>query len=103
MRWRVIVLAALAAVLTAITGFCVWKSGELINAGSHLYETATDGQLSQKLAETASRLYQTGYALEQLITPLAIGAIVCGLSVLVVLARRWQLDTSRDSETVAAP
>ena len=96
MRWRVIALGALTVVLTAITALCIWQSSTLFVDGQNIFSRVggTD-QPSQQVMDAANRLFQVASALQQLVTPLALGAIVCGLAVLLILARRWQLRDAR--------
>lgn len=98
MGWRLIVLGVLAILLGAISGFCLWQSTDLFIAGQQIYTQAGSNGPSQKLIVAASRQFQTAAALQQLIHPLAVGSILSALSVLVLLARRWQL-----KETVGRP
>lgn len=103
MRWRLIVLGVLAITLAVVTWLCVRVCGEMFADGQQIYTTSGGNQPSQKVMDAATRLFQTAAALQQLVTPLATGAILSGLAVLLILARRWQLLDARRPDEVANP
>ena len=100
MRWRLIVLGGLAVVLAAFSEYCVWQAGALLDRGQKMYQVVDPSGPSQAVQEAANRLFQSGYVLQQLVTPIATGAVVSGLAVLILLARRRQLqDLDRSGPT----
>ena len=90
MRWRVVVLIAMAVLLGAAALFCVAESSTLSSAGQRVYQDVGQNQPTIAQSAAASRLFQASSALQVLSTPLAAGSLLAVVGVLVVLAIRWQ-------------
>jgi len=94
MRWRLIVLGALAV------GFgigCVVSTTAAVDLSFRAQQVFGDQQEHQPTVEQmdeSNRLYQQSNGLQLLMTPLLVGSLSCALAVPVVLARRWQLRES---------
>lgn len=91
MRWRLIVLGVLAVVLGIVVAVALFGAAELSSRSQRIYSAAGESVPTQKQQDEANRLIQQAGGLEQLITPLATGSLACGLAILLVLGRRWQL------------
>lgn len=86
MRWRVAVLIVMAGLLSAGALLCIVQSSALAAVGQDILG---HGQLSSAQEEAANRAFLASGALQMLGTPLAIGALLALVGVLMVLAIRW--------------
>jgi hypothetical protein len=91
MRWRLIVLGGLAVAFAIACVFCSTAAVDLSFRAQQAYgDGQQQGPTIEQMAE-ADRLYRLTYSLQLLMTPLATGALTCGLAITAVLGRRWQL------------
>jgi hypothetical protein len=91
MRWRMVVIAALAVVLAIVVAFCVLRAADLSLRSMQIYTASGDQGLTEAQQARAEALTQEASGLQQLITPLSSGSLACGLAILLVLGRRRQL------------
>lgn len=96
MRWRLLVLGALGLVLAVAVGLSAWRSAELTSQAQGIF-VAQNQNPTQKQQDEAIRKYQEASILQSALTPLGTAALLCGLGIPVVLARRWQLREARES------
>ena len=97
MRWRVAVLIVMAGMLSAGALLCIVQSSALYSAGERIF---AQSQPSTAQQEAASRAFLASSTLQVLGTPLAIGALLAVVGVLMVLAIRWH---RRESATESRP
>jgi hypothetical protein len=103
MRWPLLVIAALAVTLAATAAVSLHGAADLSSRINHIYASETGGQpMTQKQQDEAGALSRQAQGLEQLITPLSTGSLVCGLGILLVLGRRWQLRPETCDSPLAA-
>ena len=95
MMWRVIVMAVLAGVLAIGVALCVSRAADLAERTQKIYTAAGEQGVTQEQQDRAAVLSQEASGLQQLITPLSTGSLTCGLAILLVLGRRWQLREQR--------
>lgn len=90
MRWRSVLLGALAIALGAAAAVCVATQIRLNVAMSSVYSTG-DTALTQAQVDKITALSRQLSTANQLDFPLVAGSLVCWVALLVVLAWRWQV------------
>ncbi len=101
MRWPLIAMAGMSIVLAVVVGGCFLRAADLSWRSQEVYTANTGGQgPTQKQQDAANVLSQQSLGLQQVITPFASGSFACGLGILLVLGRRWQL---RATTTTSLP
>jgi len=91
MRWRLIVLGALAVLLAIGCVLCATGAVDLAYRAQQVFGDVTQTQPTLEQQDESNRLYQESFGLQLLTTPLAVGSLGSALAVPLVLARRWQL------------
>ena len=90
MRWRSVLLGALAIALGAAAAVCVATQIRLSVAMSSVFSTGDTG-LTQAQVDKITDLSRQLSTVNQLDFPLVAGSLVCSVALLVVLAWRWQV------------
>lgn len=91
MRWPLIAMAGMAVALAIIVAVSLLRAADLSWRSQQFYISADDQGPTQKQQDQARDLAQEASELQQLITPFSTGSLACGLGILFVLGRRWQL------------
>jgi len=100
MRWRLLVLGALAILLAVGGVLCGNAAIDLEMRANAVYSDVQNTPPTISQMDEATRLSQESYGLGLLMTPLAAGALMCGVAIVAVLALRWQ---RREAVRVARP
>ena len=90
MRWRSIVLAALAIGLAIAAGLCIGTETRLYVAIEEVYSTwGNTGPTAAQAAKVGALNSQLS-ALDQFAGPVVAGSLLCVVALLILLAWRWQ-------------
>ena len=84
-------MAGLAVVLALVVTLCTLRAADLSLRAQRIYASSGQQGISQEQQDRATVLQQESSGLQQLITPLSTGSLACGLGILLVFGRRWQL------------
>jgi hypothetical protein len=90
MRWRSIVLAALAIGLGIAAGLCIGTETRLYVASDKFYSTLGHTGPTAAQAAKAVALNAQLSAVDQFAGPIVAGSLLCVVGFLIVLAWRWQ-------------
>ena len=90
MRWRLIVLGALAIAFAVACVVSTNAAVDLSFRAQEAYQDLQNDPPSIEQMDESNRLYQQSWGLQLLMTPLAVGSLSCALAVPAVLGRRWQ-------------
>jgi len=96
MRWRSIVLAALAIVFGVTAGVFIDVETRLYAALSAIYAPSGSGPTAAQ-SESAAAMTAQVAAVYPFTGPLVVGFLLCVVGLLVVLAWRWQA-SRRDAQ-----
>jgi hypothetical protein len=91
MRWRLIVLGALAV---AFAIGCILTANGALDLSFRAQQVWSDVQQNpptRAQMDDSNRLSQQSFGLQLLVTPLAAGSLMGALAIPAVLARRWQV------------
>ena len=102
MRWRSIVLAALAIGFGIAAGLCIGTETRLYVAIDKVYSTSGDTVLTAAQAAKAGALNVQLSALYHFSGPVVAGSLLCAVALLIVLAWRWQTRGVHRGARVAA-
>ncbi len=102
MRWRLIALAVLAAASLVLVIAFAQQALALQAKAQDVYESFDGQNPSQADQDRGQRLSLQSYSLQLAIPPLGTSVVVCVAGILVVLARRWQLDNASGVGSVRA-
>lgn len=91
MRWRLIVLGALAVAFGIGFAVCTNAAVDLSFRAQAAYGDVQNNAPTIEQMDESNRLYQESWGLQLLMTPLTVGSLSCALAVPAVLGRRWQL------------
>jgi hypothetical protein len=91
MRWRTVVLGALAIALGAAAAFCVAAEIRLDVAMSTAFSGLGDTGLTAAQAAKVTALSSQLSTARQLAFPLVAGSVVCVVGLFVMLGWRWQV------------
>ena len=90
MRWRSIVLAALAIGLGVAAGLCMGTETRLYVAIMTIYSTEGGSGPTAAQSAAAAALNAQWSVIYQFAGPLVAGSLLCVVALLIVLAWRWQ-------------
>jgi hypothetical protein len=90
MRWRVVVLIAMAVVLGTGALLSMVQASALASVGQRVYQDLSQSEPTIAQQAAASQAFQASSALQLLSMPLAVGSLLAVIGVLMVLAIRWQ-------------
>ena len=98
MRWRLILLGALAVAFAVGCVLCTNAAVDLSYRAQQVWGDVQQNPPTRRQMDEANRLSQQAYGLQLLMTPLAAGALMGALAIPTVLARRWQVREGEASE-----
>jgi hypothetical protein len=91
MRWRLIVLGALAVAFAIGCILCANGALDRSFRAQQVWSDVQQNPPTNSQMDEANRLSQQSYGLQLVVTPLASGSLMSALAIPAVLARRWQL------------